>query len=274
VSEVWERDAWEIADAIRGGKSSAIDALETCLARIDALNPDLNAVCHLDVPAARARAEEIDRQVAGGDDPGLLAGVPIGIKELAAVEGWPDTEACLVYKDRIAAYDDAEVAKLRAAGAVFVGQTTASEFGSVSFTNTPLHGVTRNPWNTTRTPGGSSGGSAAAVAAGMFPACTGGDGGGSIRIPSSYSGLPGMKTTYGFSGTGPGAASFAQTSVRGPMVRSVRDVARYLDVITGPTLMDPLSLPRQPISFEDELGSGGAIERLRGLRVAGAGTLG
>ena len=108
----------------------------------------------------------------------------------------------------------------------------------------------------------------------MFPACTGGDGGGSIRIPSSYSGLPGMKTTYGFSGTGPGAASFAQTSVRGPMVRSVRDAARYLDVIAGPTLIDPLSLPRPAFSFEDEIESGRAAEQLRGLRVAWTSTLG
>jgi aspartyl-tRNA(Asn)/glutamyl-tRNA(Gln) amidotransferase subunit A len=108
----------------------------------------------------------------------------------------------------------------------------------------------------------------------MFPACTGGDGGGSIRIPSSYSGLLGMKTTYGFAGTGPGAASFAQTAVRGPIVRSVRDAARSLDVIAGPTLMDPLSLPRPFVSLEDELSSGGAVDRLRGLRVAWSSTLG
>jgi len=271
---IWERDAWEIADAIRAGTLSATEVLDTHLDRIERLNPALNAVCFLDVPAARATAAAVDERVAAGDDPGPLAGVPLGIKELAAVEGWPETEASLVYKDRIAAHDDAEVAKLRAAGAVFVGQTTASEFGAVSFTNTPLHGVTRNPWDQTRTPGGSSGGSAASVAAGLFPACTGGDGGGSIRIPSSYSGLPGMKTTYGFAGTGPGGFSFSETSVRGPIVRSVRDAARYLDVIAGPTLTDPHSLPRPYLSFEDELISGGAIERLRGLRVAWTSTLG
>src|SRR6185503_15815739 len=215
---------------------------------------------------ARARAGEIDAEVKAGRDPGPLAGVPIGVKELAKVEGWPDTEASLIYKQRIAAHDDTEVGRLRAAGAVLVGQTTASEFGGVSYTNTPIHGVTRNPWDLSRTPGGSSGGSASSVAAGLFPACTGGDGGGSIRIPSSYCGLPGMKTTYGFAGTGPDMFSFSETSVRGPIVRSVRDAARYLDVIGGPTLTDPHSLLKQA-NLEDQLLSGEAVERLRGLRV-------
>ncbi len=157
---------------------------------------------------------------------------------------------------------------------MLVGLTTASEYGAVSFTNTPLHGVTRNPWNDARTPGGSSGGSAAAVAAGLFPACTGSDGGGSIRIPASYSGLPGMKTTFGFTGTGPGPYNFSLNSVRGPMVRSVRDAARYLDVIGGPTLTDPTSLPESAVSFEHELVSGAAIEALRGKRVGWSATLG
>jgi aspartyl-tRNA(Asn)/glutamyl-tRNA(Gln) amidotransferase subunit A len=273
VSELFQRDAWELADAVRAGDCSAKELLETHLERIERINPRLNAVCHLDVDAARARADQIDADVAAGRDPGPLAGVPVGVKELASVEGWPETEASLIYQHRIAAHDDTEVARLRGAGAVLVGQTTASEFGAVSFTNTPLHGITRNPWNTEHTPGGSSGGSAAAVAAGLFPACTGGDGGGSIRIPASYCGLLGMKTTYGFAGTGPEMFSFSQTSVRGPMVRSVRDAARYLDVIAGPTLRDPASLAR-PDALEPRITSGEAIEGLRGLRVAWSSTLG
>jgi Asp-tRNA(Asn)/Glu-tRNA(Gln) amidotransferase A subunit family amidase len=274
VSELWERDAHELADSVRAGDLTAKEVLDTHLERIERLNPELNAVCHLDVDAARARADEIDTEVTAGRDPGPMAGVPVGVKELASVEGWPDTEASLVYEHRVAAHDDTEVSRLRAAGAVLVGQTTASEFGAVSFTNTPLHGITRNPWNTERTPGGSSGGSAASVAAGLFPACTGGDGGGSIRIPSSYCGLPGMKTTYGYMGTGPGMFSFSETSVRGPIVRSVRDAARYLDVTGGPTLTDPHSLPRPARGFEEQLVSGDAIEALRGLRVAWSSTLG
>src|ERR1019366_6510313 len=224
-------DAWTIVEAIRSGEVRAVEVLEEHLARIDELNPTLNAVWFRDDDGARTRAAQVDEQIAAGEDPGPLAGLPMGVKELASVEGWPDTHASLIYRDAIAAADDTEVRRLRGAGAVLVGLTTASEFGAVSYTHTPLHGVTRNPWDTTATPGGSSGGSAAAVAAGLFPACTGCDGGGSIRIPAAYCGLPGMKTTYGRTGAGPGPYSFSMTSVPGPIVRSVRDAARYLDVI-------------------------------------------
>jgi aspartyl-tRNA(Asn)/glutamyl-tRNA(Gln) amidotransferase subunit A len=142
----------------------------------------------------------------------------------------------------------------------------------VSFTNTPLHGVTRNPWDTERTPGGSSGGAAAAVAAGLFPIATAGDGGGSIRIPAAYCGLFGMKVTYGLVGRGPGPFNSSLTPVRGPMARTPRDAARYLDVVTGPTLTDPTSLPK-PAPFEPALVSGAAQEALAGLRVAFVDTL-
>ena len=268
MTELWERDAYALADDVRSGALSARTVLDAHLERVERLDPQLNSVCHLDAVAARDRADEIDAEVTAGDDPGPLAGVPIGVKELASVAGWPETHASLVYADGIAAGDDTEVARLRTAGAVITGLTTASEVGTVSFTNTPLHGITRNPWDLSKTPGGSSGGSGAAVAAGLFPACTGGDGGGSIRIPSAYCGLFGMKSTFGRSGRGPGPFPSSLNPVRGPMVRSVRDAARYLDVISGPTLTDPTSLPKPPVSYEDELVSGGAVERLRGLRVA------
>ena len=166
----------------------------------------------------------------------------MGVKELAQAKGFPDTHASVVYRDDIAR---ARLPRGRAAcaraGAVIAGLTTAPEFGIPSYTDTPLHGVTRNPWNLERTPGGSSGGSAAAVAAGLFPACTGSDGGGSIRIPSSYSGLLGMKATFGRIGHGGMHDPFdtGLTSVRGPMVRSVRDAARYLDVDQRPDTHRP-----------------------------------
>ena len=268
MGEVWERDAVEIADAVRAGNLSAREVLDAHLDRIELLDPALNCVCYLDAEAARVRADAIDAEVAAGGDPGALAGVPIGVKELSSVGGWPETHASVVLADRVAVTDENEVARLRAAGGVITGLTTASEHGTVSFTNTPLHGVTRNPWNLERTPGGSSGGSAAAVAAGLFPACTGGDGGGSIRIPSSYSGLFGMKSTFGRIGRGPQPFPSSLNPVRGPMVRSVRDAARYLDVTSGPTLTDPTSLPAPVVPFEEELRSGVAVERLRGKRVA------
>ena len=272
--ELWQRDAWEIADDIRGGRLSARETVEVFLARADRIDPELNALWWRDDDAARAGADAIDVAVASGADPGRLAGVPIGVKELAEVAGWPDTKASVPYANRIAGFDCTEVARLRAAGAVPVGLTTSPEHGTVSFTNSKLHGVTRNPWESTRTPGGSSGGSAAAVSAGMFPACTGSDGGGSIRIPSSYTGLFGMKTTLGLCGTGPEPYPFALQSVHGPVVRSVRDAARYVDVVAGPTLTDVVSLPPPAESFEELVASGAARERLVGRRVAWSSTLG
>ena len=274
MTDLSTRDAWELADGVRKGELSAVELLDVSLERIESYNPDLNAICYLDAEGARARAKEIDALVADGGDPGPFAGVPMGVKELAQAKGFPDTHASVIYKDRVAAVDGTEVARLRGAGAVIVGLTTAPEMGIPSFTNSPLHGITRNPWNPESTPGGSSGGSAAAVASGMFPACTGSDGGGSIRIPSSYSGLPGFKTTFGLSGVGPQPFDTGLTSVYGPIVRSVRDAARYVDITSGPTLYDPTSLPK-PAPFEPLTTSlDAARDRLRGKRVAWSSTLG
>ncbi|MFA5883050.1 MAG: amidase family protein [Acidimicrobiia bacterium] len=266
-ADFFTHEAWQLADAVRAGDLRAVDLLDGYLARIHAIDSQLNAVCFLDEDGAREAAVAVDDAVARGVDPGPLSGLPLGVKELYQVAGWPDTHASLVYADRIADHDDVEAQRLRRAGAVLTGMTTASEHGTVSFTNTPLHGVTRNPWNLERTPGGSSGGSAAAVAGGLFPVCSGGDGGGSIRIPSAYCGLFGMKVTFGLIGRGPGPFNSSLTPVRGPMVRTPRDAARYLDVVTGPTLSDPTSLPK-PAPFEPALVSGFAQDALRGLRVA------
>jgi len=276
-AELWTRDAWDLADAVRAGELHATDLLDVSLARIAATNDDLNAVCFLDEPGAREQAARVDARVADGEDPGPLAGIPMGVKELASAAGFPDTHASLVYRDEVAGRDCPEVARLRAAGAVITGLTTAPEFGIPSYTASRLHGVTRNPWNLERTPGGSSGGSAAAVAAGLFPACTGSDGGGSIRIPSSYSGLPGMKPTFGRIPSGGGEDPFdtGLTAVSGPIVRSVRDAARYLDVTSGPHGADPTSLPRPAAPYEElvaDLDRARAL--LRGRRVAWSSTLG
>lgn len=266
MTELWERDAWELADDVRAGKLQAVDLLDYFLRRIEQFNEELNAFCFLDVDRARKDAVEIDAAVARGVDPGLWAGVPMGVKELVAVEGWPDTHASMLYKHNIADHTATEAARLRAAGAVLVGLTTSPEYGSVNWTRTFIHGVTRNPWNPERTPGGSSGGSAAAVAAGMMPICTGSDGGGSIRIPSSYSGLFGFKVSFGRVGDS-GNFDCGLTSVPGPMCRSVRDAARYVDAVAGPTDVDPTSLPKPP-SYEAAARAACRVElhaRLRGL---------
>jgi aspartyl-tRNA(Asn)/glutamyl-tRNA(Gln) amidotransferase subunit A len=273
MTELWERDAWELADAVRAGEQKSTELVDVFLARVEQFDPELNAFCHLDADGARARAGEIDAAVAAGHDPGPLAGVPMGVKELAAVEGWPDTHASRVFEHDIAAADCTETARLRAAGAVFVGLTTSPEFGSVNWTRTYLHGVTRNPWNPERTPGGSSGGSAAAVSAGMMPICTGSDGGGSIRIPSSYTGLFGFKVSFGRVGNS-GSFDNGLTSVPGPMCRSVRDAARYIDAIAGPTDIDPTSLPKPARSYEDAVLSGDAAAAVRGKRALWTSTLG
>ena len=192
-----------------------------------------------------------------------LGGVPIGVKELDPVEGWPQADASLVFADRVADHTTTMVRRLERAGVVKVGQTTASEFGGLNVSVTKLHGVTHNPWQTGRTAGGSSGGSAAAVAGGLLPIATGSDGGGSIRIPAGFCGLVGMKGTAGRIPRGPLTDIAPLTVVVGCVARSVRDVARWFDVCSGYDARDPYSLPRID-GWERDLGT----HALAGLRVA------
>ncbi|HEX3840272.1 MAG TPA: amidase [Acidimicrobiales bacterium] len=241
----WQADACSLVDAFRSGSISPTEALEASLAAIDASS--LNAFTHLDPDAARTRAADVDVSLPFG-------GVPMGIKELETVAGWPYTEASLVFKDRVADHDTTQVARLRKAGGVLVAQTAAPEFGGVNYTHSKLHGTTGNPWNPERTPGGSSGGSAAAVAGGILPIASGGDGGGSIRIPAGYSGLFGLKATYGRIPRGPSTMQPPLTVVVGCMARSVRDTARWFDACNGFDTRDTLSLPRVE-GWEAGLGS-------------------
>ena len=258
----WLGDAVSLVDALRAKELSPREALDDCLDAID--RSELNAFSHVAIDEARAVADAADVSLPFG-------GVPIGVKELTAVRGWPDTEACLVFKDRRAAHDATMVARLRDAGGVLCGLTTASEFGGINVTYTRLNGPTRNPWDESKNPGGSSGGSAAAVAGGLVPIATGGDGGGSIRIPAAFCGLPGLKATYGRIPKGPPAEIGNVSSVSGCLSRSIRDIARWFDVCNGYHPGDPLSLPRVE-GWEEGLGS--HVEELRGLRVVIAPTLG
>lgn len=264
----WLEDASSLADAIRRGQVSAGEVLEASLRAIAA--SQLNTVVSLDAEGARKTAAQIDERVKRGDDPGVFAGVPMLIKDMEDVAGLPTAHGSLVYKDNVAGADAVSVARLRAAGAVFVGKAAMSEFGFVAYTATKLHGVTRNPWNLERTPGGSSGGSAAAVAGGLVPIASGGDGGGSIRIPASYTGLLGMKSTYGRIPKSPRTPYAMIAAVRGAMTRSVRDAARWFDVTAGYDIRDPLSLPGKVEGWEQQLGR----RDLRGLRVTVAPDLG
>jgi aspartyl-tRNA(Asn)/glutamyl-tRNA(Gln) amidotransferase subunit A len=244
----------ECVEAVRSGERSAKDVLEDCITRIEAGNEVLNAFVYTDFDSARSSADEIDAVVARGDDPGPLAGVPFGIKDLEDCAGMPTSHGSLLYKDRgPVPADSIHVARLRAAGAIPVGKTAAPEFGTLHFTKTKAWGVTRNPWNTERTPGGSSGGSAAAVAAGMLPFSTASDGGGSTRIPAAFTGLVGMKPSFGRIPSPHQDDSL--TAVPGAEVTTVRDAARHLDVARGPADADKFSLPATDVSYEDAIES-------------------
>ena len=219
----------------------------------------LNAFSFLDADGARERAARADTSLPFG-------GVPIGVKELDAVAGWPDTEACTVFASRRAAHTSVMVDRaVRRGGANPVGLCTASEFGGVNVTRTVLNGATHNPWRAGTTPGGSSGGSAAAVAGGLVALATGGDGGGSIRIPAGFTGLVGLKATFGRIPRAPKVQLGNLTVATGVMARSVRDVARWFDACNGRDDRDPFSLPRTE-GWERGLGTLG--DALRGRRVA------
>ncbi len=250
----WRGDVVALVEAFRSGERSPVEEAEATLAAIEA--SDLNAFSHVDADGVMERAAEADVSLP-------LGGVPVGVKELHQVEGWPDTAASLLFADRVADHDLTMVARLKVAGANLVGLTTASEFGGLNCSTTKLNGVTRNPWDRAATPGGSSGGSAAAVAGGLVPVATGGDGGGSIRIPAGFCGLVGMKGTAGRIPRGPHASIGPMTVVSGCLARSVRDAARWYDVCAGFDPGDPYSLPAEA-GWEAGLGSTG----LAGLRVA------
>ncbi len=274
MSDLFQRDAWDLADDVRAGRLLARDLLEACLERIERHDPDLNALCHLDADGARTRADEIDAAVMEGGDPGPFAGIPYPVKDTQAAAGMPWTKGSLLYADRIADHDEVSVARMRDAGAIILGKTTAPEFGSLNYTRTKVHGVTRNAWNLEQTPGGSSGGSAAVVAGGLVPLASGGDGGGSIRIPASFSGLFGFKGSQGRVPEGPGAFDSSLTTQLGPMARSVRDAARAIDVMCGPVGSDPTSLPKPPRPFEEVATSDDPAASLRGRRAAWSSTFG
>ena len=253
----WLGDSCSLVEAFRSGERSPVEELQATYAAIDA--SDLNAISFTDREAAFAAAHAADVTLAFG-------GVPIGVKELDHVAGWPATEASVPLRHQRASYTNTHIARIRdLGGAVLAAQTTASEFGGVNLTRTVLHGATRNPWDTSKTPGGSSGGTAAAVAGGLLTIATGGDGGGSIRIPAGFTGLFGLKATFGRIPRSPGADYGNMTVTVGCLSRSVRDTARWFDVCNGHDPRDPLSLPRVE-GWERGLGT--HIGELAGRRVA------
>jgi aspartyl-tRNA(Asn)/glutamyl-tRNA(Gln) amidotransferase subunit A len=252
----------EAARHVRAGEVSSVELVRASLARIAAVEPQVGAFLTVCEAEALTAAEAIDRQVRSGQDAGPLAGVPIGVKDIICTAGVRTTAASQILEHFVPSYDATVVSRLRRAGAVIVGKLNCDEFAMGSSTENSALGITLNPWDGERVPGGSSGGSAAAVAAREVPASLGTDTGGSIRLPASFCGVVGIRPTYGRvsrSGVIAYASSLDQV---GPLARDVGDAALVLEVIAGHDPADSTASPAPVPSYGDVLGSG-----VRGMRI-------
>ncbi len=263
---VW-MPAVDMAAKIRAKELSPVEIAETLLDRIDAVNPALNAYVLVTREMAINAARAAEAAVMRGDELGPLHGVPISIKDLFDVAGLPTTKGSVIYKDKVATGYEYASKRMLDAGGVHVGKTNTPEFGFLPTTENLLFGATYNPWDITRTPGGSSGGAASAVAAGMGPLALSSDGGGSIRIPASLCGVFGIKPTFGRVPRNPGG--WSTMTHRGPITRTVSDAALMLDVIAGYEPGDPFSVADYDGSFLDEVDRG-----IEGLRIGWSADLG
>jgi aspartyl-tRNA(Asn)/glutamyl-tRNA(Gln) amidotransferase subunit A len=261
--------ATELLAAYRAGELSPVEVAKETFERIERDDGPINAFCLVDRDRALADAAASEERWLRRAPAGALDGVPVAVKDVFLTRGWPTLRGSRVIDPTGPWEHDAPaVAALRRHGAVLPGKTTTPELAWKGVTDSPLEGITRNPWDPTRTSGGSSGGSAAALAAGMVPLALGTDGGGSIRIPCSFCGLAGIKPTYGRVPAWP-ASPFGALAHSGPMARTVTDVALLLDVIAEPDARDWAALPPPGASFLDNLDGG-----IDGLRIAFTADLG
>jgi amidase len=240
---LWELDAVELRRLLAAGEVSAVEVVGAHLERIEAVDPALNAIVTLVPERALAEAEEADSARARGETVGLLHGLPIAIKDLVDTAGIRTTYGSPIYRDHVPEQDAALVRRLRRAGAIVVGKTNTPEFGAGSQTFNPVFGATRNPYDPARTPGGSSGGAAAAVAAGMLPFADGSDLGGSLRNPASFCNVVGLRPTPGRVPDPDLDDLWDPLSVSGPIARTVADAALLLEALAAAEPSTPLSLP-------------------------------
>ena len=273
TTDLTQCTAHELLALYRSGQASPVDATQAVLSRIERLNPQLNAFCLVDADAAlsAARASESRWQAhrSSGAPVGELEGVPTTIKDLILTRGWPTLRGSRTIDPNQAWDVDAPAtASLREAGAVLLGKTTTPEFGCKGETNSPATGITRNPWNLAHTPGGSSGGAASAVAAGLGPLAVGTDGAGSVRIPAAFCGNVGLKPSFGRVPAYP-LSPFGSVAHLGPHTMSVRDAALMMNVLKKPDARDWTALPPDATDYTLGLEDG-----IRGLRIAYSPTLG
>src|SRR6185295_4096278 len=255
--------ATQLIAAYREKELSPVEAAEYLLGRIEALDARINAICFLDHETTLAQARASEERWLNGEPQGLIDGVPVAIKDLVLSKGWPTLRGSkTVDPKQTWDHDAPSVARLREHGAVFIGKTTTPEFGWKGTNDSPLTGVTRNPWDLHKTPGGSSGGAGAALAAGFCPLAIGTDAGGSIRIPASFSGVFGLKPTLGLVAAWP-SSPFGTLAHLGPMSRSVEDAALFLNVLAEPDARDWFQQPFARTDYTHELSRG-----IKGARIA------
>ena len=236
--------AIELARLIRARALSPSDLVDAVLARIEAVNPGLNAYCTVAADQARAAAGEAEARLMRGADLGPLHGVPVSFKDMTPTAGIRTTWGSLLFEHHVPQQDALPVARTKAAGAIVLGKTNTPEFGCKGVTDNRVFGPTRNPWNPSLIPGGSSGGAACAVAAGLGPLAEGSDFAGSVRIPAAACGVVGLKPSPGRLPKVTGSP-WNTIGTSGPIARTVRDAALFLDVLSGPDERDPLSLPSE-----------------------------
>ncbi len=262
--EICFLSACEMAAAVKKKKLSPVEVVDAVLARIDKINPKVNAYCTVVPEMARERARQAETEVMKGERIGPLHGVPVSIKDLTLTSGIRTTWGSKIYQNFVPQEDALVVQRLKTAGAIILGKTNTPEFGAGANTYNAVFGATHNPWNLSYTCGGSSGGSAVALACGLGPLATGSDLGGSLRIPASFCGVVGFRTSAGLVPIYPGLTGWDTLAVEGPMARRVKDIALMLSATAGADERSPISFPVDTREFL------AAVKRpdIKGLRVA------